>query len=70
MRSLPPWTRTARKALAADRRFWSGIALIAALAPLVILVPGPLNVVLAVIDFEAAILSICSWVEQQRRPLR
>lgn len=45
--------------------FWVAVVLLVAMAPILILVPGPINVWLLLADFVVAIVFVCVWVERR-----
>lgn len=68
MRTVTLWTRKVWKGLRENRLFWGAVALVAAVAPFVILASYPLSVALLVADLFGVTALLCAWLEQQRSP--
>ena len=52
-------------ALRANWPFLAAVVLLVALAPILILISGPLSVWLGLADFVVAIVLVCVWVQQR-----
>ena len=53
------------KSLRKNSLFWACVLILAALFPIMVLVPGPFTVWAVLADFLVAVVLLCAWLEKQ-----